>query len=199
MAIHLLDDETRRLGRWLHYAGALLTVLCATAGYALFLAPVLHEAANAEQQIAELSLLAENAPAIRENHRQVSHELEQVVEQIAQVRGRVPQDADAGTFLKAVAQIAGEEQLTIKQFRPETPVTRSGYVEIEVSLKGEGSFASICTFFDRLSRLPRLSKVKSLTLSAHSDSAEYPMEATLIIYSGLRDPEPGARKEVGHG
>jgi hypothetical protein len=57
---------------------------------------------------------------------------------------------------------------------------------MEVTLKGTGSFASICSFVDRLAKLRRLSKVKNLTLSAGDDSNNYPMTATLVIYFGLQ-------------
>jgi hypothetical protein len=60
---------------------------------------------------------------------------------------------------------------------------------MQVTLKGAGSYASICTFFDRLAKLKRLSKVRNLTVSAEGDAAEYPVTATLVIYFALRSKE----------
>jgi hypothetical protein len=53
-------------------------------------------------------------------------------------------------------------------------------------LKGQGSYASICAFIDKLSKLNRLSKVRDLKLQAADGASEYPMTATLIIYFGLQ-------------
>jgi hypothetical protein len=71
---------------------------------------------------------------------------------------------------------------------------------MEVMLDGKGSFASICAFFDRLSKIKRLSKVKDIAISAHGQSDDYPMKATLIIYFGLHsDRAKTARKGVARG
>jgi Tfp pilus assembly protein PilO len=142
----------------------------------------------------ELELLIENAPVMREQHRKVTDKLDEVTSRIAKVQGRVPRDADAGAFLKQVTELASAEQFAIKDFTPDKPHERNGYAEMQVTLKGSGSYASICRFMDRLSKLKRLSKVKDLSLSAGGDASEYPMTATLVIYFGLRGKEAGAAK-----
>jgi hypothetical protein len=66
---------------------------------------------------------------------------------------------------------------------------------MEVTLKGQGSFASICSFVDQLARLKRLSKVKNLTLSASDSPSEYPMTATLVIYFALQGKDAPSPQE----
>jgi Tfp pilus assembly protein PilO len=189
-----IDDELRRFGRLLHYAGLLATVLCAVAGYSFLHAPLLEAIASTTARIVELKLLNQNAPITRVQHRKVSEKLNEVTTRIAEVQGRVPREADPGTFLKEVTQLASEEQFAIKDFTPDKPQDRNGYAEMHVTLKGVGSYASICRFVDRLSKLKRLSKVNDLKLSAEGDASEYPMTATLIIYFGLRGKEAGPSK-----
>jgi type IV pilus assembly protein PilO len=184
--MHILDDDLRRFGRLLHYAGVLATVLCAAAGYSLLHAPTYNSIADTSARIEELKLLVRNAPMMREQHQKVAQKLDQVTTRITDLKARVPRDADAGEFLKELTQLATAENLVIKDFTPGKPESRNGYAEMHVTLKGAGSYASICTFVDRLSKLKRLSKVKDLTVSAEGDSNEYPMTATLIIYFGLR-------------
>jgi Tfp pilus assembly protein PilO len=190
----IIDCETRRFGRLLHYAGVLVAVVCATAGYSLLHAPTVEEIDQITTRINELKLSAENAPMIRQQHGKVSQTLHEVTTRIAEIQRRVPRDADAGEFLKEVTRLAGEERLAIKDFRPEHPEQRDGYAQLQVTLKGAGSYASICTFIDRLAKLKRLSKIKDLTLTAGDGSTEYPMTATLVIYFGLRgkDAKPAA-------
>jgi Tfp pilus assembly protein PilO len=136
-----------------------------------------------------LRLSVKNAPVIREQHRNVSQKLHEVTTRIAKVQRRVPQEADAGEFLKEVTRLAGTEQLSIKDFHPLQPEDRNGYAQLQVTLKGSGSYASICTFVDKLAKLNRLSKIKDLSLTAGDESTEYPMTATLVIYFGLRGKE----------
>lgn len=185
----VFDEELRRFGRLLHYVGLLAAVLCAAAGYSLLHAPSVLAVASTSAKIMELEKLIENAPLMRQQHRQVAQKLQEVTTRIAKVQARVPRDADAGEFLKEVTQLASEEQFAIKGFTPDKPRQHHGYAELHVMLKGSGSYASICRFLDRLSKLERLSKVKDLTLSAEGDASEYPMTATLVIYFGLRGKE----------
>jgi hypothetical protein len=200
----IIDDETRRFGRILHYSGVLAGVVCATVAYSLVHAPTAKIIANTGLRIDELALSVENAPLIREQHRKVSQSLHEVEARIAAVRRRVPRHADGGAFLREVAQIADTEKLAIKDFQPATPTAKAGYAEMQVTLKGQGSYASICAFIDKLNKLTRLSKVRDLKLSAADGAAEYPMTATLIIYFGLQgndvvvrgSPDPAPRGTV---
>jgi Tfp pilus assembly protein PilO len=192
--MHVIDEELRRFGRLLHYAGVLATVICAAAGYSLVHAPSIDAVADTSARIQELSLLIENAPIMREQHQKVSRTLNQVTATIADIQRRVPRDADAGEFLKEVTRLASAESLAIKDFTPDKAVNRNGYAEMQVTLKGNGSYASICRFVDRLAKLKRLSKVKDLTVSAEGNANEYPMTATLVIYFGLRGKDTPATK-----
>jgi Tfp pilus assembly protein PilO len=199
MAQHVLDDDLRRFGRLLHYGGVLLTVVCATAAYSLLYAPTVKAIFDTSTHIEEVILSVKNAPLIRAQHEKISTKLGEVERRIADVQNRVPADADAGQFLKEVTRIASEEQLSIRNFQPEKPAEKKGYAELEVTLKGEGTFASICRFFDRLTKLSRLSKVKSLTVTAMDGTDEYPMSATLIIYFGIKPTADGSSEGVRRG
>ena len=197
--MYVIDDDTRRFGRLLHYAGLLATVVCATAGYSLMHATTIEAVADTSARIQELMLSGQNAPIIREQHGKVSQTLREVTTRIAEVQRRVPRSADAGDFLKQVSQLASAEQLTIKDFHPEKPENKGGYAEMQVTLKGAGSFASICTFVERLDKLKRLSKVKDLTLSAGDNASQYPMTATLVIYFGLQGKDAKSAQEGRRG
>jgi Tfp pilus assembly protein PilO len=199
MTMHIIDDETRRFGRVLHYAGILATVLCATAVYSLLHAPTTHAVAETSVRIEEVLLSVQNAPIIRQQHRKVSDTLADVTSRIAEVQRRVPREADAGAFLKEVTQIASAENLAIKDFQPQKPTNQSGYAEMQVALKGQGSFESICTFIDRLSKMKRLSKVKDLAVSAADGTTEYPMTATLVIYFALQRDDAKPAQEDRRG
>jgi Tfp pilus assembly protein PilO len=198
-AMQVIDEQTRRFGRLLHYAGVLVMVVCTTAGYSFLHAPAVNSIVETSNRIEELMLSVQNAPIIRDQHRLVSAKLEAVTTRIAKVQRSVPQAADEGEFLHQVTQLASEEKLAIKEYHPEKPEVKSGYAEMQVTLKGEGSFASICTFVDHLNRLDRLSKIKDLTLSSETDGTEYPMTATLVIYFGLTgsDAEPAQEGRSG--
>ena len=196
--MHVIDDETRRFGRLLHYAGVLITVLCASAGYSFLHAPAVREIGETSARIDELLQSVRNRPVMREQHRVVSDKLREVTTRIANVQRRVPRDADGVGFLNAV-QLAKDGELSIKDFQQEKPEIKNGYAEMQVTMRGQGNFGSICSFVDRLNKLTRLSKIKDLTLSAGDDAAGYPMTATLVIYFGLRGKDAATAQEGRSG
>jgi Tfp pilus assembly protein PilO len=197
--VHVIDDNTRRFGRLLHYAGVLATVVCAAVAYSSLHAPALREIAETSVRIDDLLASVHNGPVTREQHRIASEKLHEVTTRIADLQRRVPRDADAGTFLKEVTQLAHDGKLAIKDFHPEKPEAKSGYGEMQVTLKGQGSFGSICSFIDQLTKLTRLSKIKDLTVTVGESATEYPMTATLVIYFGLRGSDEASAREGRSG
>ena len=151
--------------------------------------------------IDELKQSVQNAPVIRREHEQASQNLQAVTQRLQKLRSgcrRTPRRGNSSDkSRKSPRSSTSPSAIFNRRERP----TRDGYAEMEVALTGKGSFESIAAFFDRLSRLPRLSKVKSLTLSTGSTPNEYPMKATLVIYFGLQDADTktAARKGVRRG
>jgi Tfp pilus assembly protein PilO len=196
---NILDGEIRRFGRILHYAGLLAVVASVTASYSLLHAPLLRKIERTNAEIDELALSIQNASAARDQHQKVSERLSAAKQQIATVRKRVPQDPDSAHFMDEVSRIATEENLSIKDYKPERTIVKDGYAQLEVTLTGRGNYASICAFFNRIANLTRLSKLQSLTLTASGNATEYPITATMIIYYGLRGKEERSTKEVKRG
>ena len=185
----VLDEDTRRIGRMLHYGGLLVAVVCGTIAYSVAYAPTTKGIVDTSALIDELRQSVQNGPVMRREHEKAAQELRKVTQRLETLRQRVPSDAEAGEFLRQVTQIAAGQHLAISDFQPEKTTDKDGYVEMEVTLSGTGSYRGICSFFDELSKLPRLSKVKNLTLSAGSTPDEYPMKATLVIYFGLESSD----------
>lgn len=188
----VLDVETRRFGRLLHSAGAVVAALCGVIGFTYIYAPTESSIMQRAASIEELNLSVQNAPAVRSEHEKLVERLEDLQRSTATLKQRVPQDANAGTFLRDVSTTARNEELAISNFRPEKPVDREGFTEMEVTLTGKGSYKSICTFFDRLAGLSRLSKVQDLSVSTEETEDQLSMTATLIIYFGLRSSDKPA-------
>jgi Tfp pilus assembly protein PilO len=197
--MYIIDEQTRRFGRLLHYAGVLITVVSVSTGFSLLHAPAVQAITETSNRIDELMLSVQNAPAIRQQHQVISNKLHEVTTRIANVQRRVPREADSSEFINQVTQIADEENVAIKEFTPGRPETKNGYGELQVTLKSEGSFGSICTFVDHLSKLSRLSKIKDLTLTSETDATEYPMTATLVIYFGIRGSDSESAPEGRNG
>lgn len=200
MASHVLDSETLKFGRLLHYAGVAIALVCGAVGYAWFYSSIDTQIFDAVVRIDELSLSRQNAATIRQEHERLSKRLHEIGVQYEGLQQRVPLNAEAGSFLKYVSDIAREEDLVISNFQPASSVAGDGYTAMEVLLDGQGSFKSICSFFDRLAKIQRLSKVKNLTVKVEQQSETYPMQATIVIYFGLdNEATVTTHKETTHG
>jgi Tfp pilus assembly protein PilO len=197
--VHAIDPETRRFGRLLHYAGLLITVVTTAVGYSYLHVPAVREIAETSARIDDLLLSVQNARAMREQHRIESEKLNNVTQRIANLQRRVPREANHGEFLTEVSKLASSGLLSIKDFQPGKPEAKAGYSEMQVTLRGQGTFGGICAFLDRLTKLTRLSKLKDLTVSATDDGSQYPMTATLVIYFGLRGKDATTAQEGRSG
>jgi Tfp pilus assembly protein PilO len=182
----ILDDETLRFGRLLHYAGLAIVLVAGAAAYNWLYAPLEKTILDTEMKIDELVVSGQNAEAIRRKHESLSSQLKDIETRYSALEERVPLNAEAGGFLKHVSEIAQEEELAISNFQPFQPVDGNGFTAMEVMLDGKGTFKSICSFFERLSKIQRLSKVIDLTVSVDPLNDEYPMKATIVIYYGLK-------------
>lgn len=200
MSSPVIDDELLRIGRLLHYAGLAIVLVVGATAYNWFYAPVERVMLDAQMKIDALAISSRNAPVIRHEHERLSSHLQEIEARYAAIESRVPLNAEAGNFLKQISEIARQEQLEISSFQPAQSIQGNGYAAMEVMLDGKGNYKSICAFFDRLSKLQRLSKVKDLTISVDPQSDIYPMKATIVIYFGLQvDDLAPAEGEVRRG
>lgn len=187
MSSPAFDDETLRFGRLLHYAGLAIVLVAVALAYHWFYSPVEAEILDAAMQIDALNVAQKNAGVILHEHERLTSHLQEIEARYSALEQRVPLNAEAGSFLKHISELAGEEQVEISNYQPADVMTPgNGYAAMEVMLDGKGNFQSICRFFDRLSKIQRLSKVKDLSVSVDPLSEAYPMKATIIIYFGLK-------------
>jgi Tfp pilus assembly protein PilO len=195
----VLDPEIRRFGWVLHSAGFTVTLLCGVIGYTWVYERAETNMVQLAASIRELRTSVQSASEVRHTHEELSKRLEDLRTRMDTLQRRVPHDADAGKFLREVSTIARDESLDISNFEPDKAVSREGFMEMEVTLTGQGDFKSICSFLDRLNKLSRLSKVKDLSISTSGTEEMLPMKATLVIYFGLRGPTKPSPKEVQNG
>ena len=200
MSSPVLDAETLRFGRLLHYVGLAIVLVLAATTYHWFYTPMEVDILDTEMRIDALVVAGQNAAAIRREHARLSSLFQEIEARYSALENRVPLNAEAGGFLKHVSEIAQEERLVITNFQPSQSVKGDGYTAMEVMLDGKGSFKSICSFFERLSKIQRLSKVKNLSVSVDPQSDDYPMKATIVIYYGLKGNEAATSgEEVSRG
>lgn len=190
--LYVHDNATRRFGRFVHCAGALLTLGSAVAAYVVFYAPKTEATEETKHRIAELELALDRAPAIQREHTQLSERLREMEERIESLHRRVPQEARDSEFLSSLTTLAEEVGVEFTDLAPSLPQKKPGYSQMEIAISGRAGYESLCRFLDGIGRLPRLVKVLGLNVRHDSNGAGvYPVTVRLAIYYGAHGPTTG--------
>jgi Tfp pilus assembly protein PilO len=185
MSRNILDEETTRFGRLLHYLGLLIAVVIGTAVYSYAHAPLVKSIVHTTGRIDELRQSLKNTSGAYEERERLLSKVRESKDRIKAVYQRVPAEADTAPFLKELSSIAQDERIRLSEYRPGAATVKEGYSQMEIALSGEGSYPAICSFFHRLAELPRLSKIKTLTIQTSPGAVTYPVSATIVIYYDL--------------
>jgi type IV pilus assembly protein PilO len=124
-------------------------------------------------------------------------ELEQRLESLRQV---LPEEKDVADILRRIQGLAAKSNLTIRGFQPGQPVQQKLYQEIPYKVQAEGTYHNLATFFDQVSKFPRIINISGISINAKNPPspnativAEY--VATTFV---LQDGSPAAKKGGGN-
>jgi Tfp pilus assembly protein PilO len=110
------------------------------------------------------------------------------------IRKRIPDEPQGAEFLRLLTSSADQEGVKILNFRTGAPAPQEGLSKLTLELTLEGDYPNLCGFFDRLARIPRVATVDKLNLEGLTESSQYPVEMTLVLYFGMRTAGGAARR-----
>jgi type IV pilus assembly protein PilO len=90
-------------------------------------------------------------------------ELEQRLENLRQV---LPEEKDVADILRRIQGLAAKSNLTIRGFQPGKPVQQKLYQEIPYKVVAEGTYHNLASFFDQVSRFPRIINISGISITA---------------------------------
>ena len=77
----------------------------------------------------------------------------------------LPNAREIPNLITSISTLAQESGLEINLFQPKAEVAMDFYAQIPVEMKVTGKYNQIGTFFDKLSKLPRIINIENLTLT----------------------------------
>jgi type IV pilus assembly protein PilO len=89
--------------------------------------------------------------------------LEQRLESLRQV---LPEEKDVADILRRIQGLATKSNLTIQRFQPGKVVQQKLYAEIPYKLQAEGTYHNLGSFFDQISKFPRIINISDVVLRA---------------------------------
>jgi Tfp pilus assembly protein PilO len=185
-------DKHLRWTRWLIHGTGVLSLVAAGLIYHLVVSSLIAQQREKNKtEIAQLEGFLDQAEETRHEHEQRRKELAELERDAETMRQRIPDQPREAEFLRHVTHAAEEEKLRILKYERGRVTEKKTHSEFEIRVLGEGNYASICGFLDRLADLSRVATVQKMYVTATDPSKDYPLDITLTLYYGARSGRRG--------
>ena len=159
----------------------IVVILVAILGiyWQVFYKPVLTDIRTIEPELNQLkSELAAKKVIVKEKSRYLA-ELEQTRAKLYIALKQLPDKSEIPTLLENVSSLGTAAGLEFKLFKPLPEVAKNFFAEIPVDIQVEGKYRDIVTFFNNVSKMPRIVNILDIsTGTPKKDPAGGTMVAT---------------------
>lgn len=156
-----------------------------------------------EQQLQLQRKLAE-VRSVASNEERVKQEIEALERKLAVALRQLPDEKELPVLLTDITSLGKNAGLDFKAFRPQPEFQRDFYAEVPIELEFTGEFHDIATFFDEVSRLPRIVNIGELDIQIEREGSQATTlkvegNATTFrfVEGGSEAPEAAAGKGKG--
>jgi type IV pilus assembly protein PilO len=117
-----------------------------------------------QRKLAEVRTVAGNEEAVKQEIVALEKKLDVALRQL-------PDSKELPVLLTDITSLGKNAGLEFKAFRPKEETKRDFYAEVPIDIEFIGDFHDIATFFDEVSRLPRIVNVGSLDVAIASENS----------------------------
>lgn len=110
----------------------------------------------------QLKGIASDLPKFRE-------EVQKLEERLKEALVKLPNKSEIPSFLLDVSNQGKEVGLEFALFKPKSEVRKGLYAEVPVDVKVRGTYHELGTFFDRVSKLPRIVNIRDIKVGGAKD------------------------------
>ncbi len=104
--------------------------------------------------------------------KKIEAELVALNAQLKSLEAIIPLRKETADILKQIQALAYDSQLELIRYAPQGEVQRDFYSELPIPIEITGNYHNLGTFFDRLSRFPRLFTVERFQIRALRDQTD---------------------------
>lgn len=144
----------------------LLVLIVAIVGlyWQFFYRPVQAEIKAIEPELNQLKAeLAAKKEIVKEKDRYIA-ELEQTRAKLYIALKQLPDKSEIPTLLENVSSLGTAAGLQFKLFKPMPEVAKNFYAEIPVDIQVDGKYRDVVTFFDSVSKMPRIVNIVDIKM-----------------------------------
>jgi len=117
-----------------------------------------------QRKLAEVRTVAGNEEAVKQEISELERKLEVALRQL-------PDSKELPVLLTDITSLGKNAGLEFKAFRPKEETKRDFYAEVPIDIEFVGDFHDIASFFDEISRLPRIVNIDALDVAIASESS----------------------------
>jgi type IV pilus assembly protein PilO len=108
----------------------------------------------------------------------------------------LPEQKDVADILRRVQGLATESSLAIQRFTPQEPKQETMYAALPFKIRAEGTYHSLGSFLDRISKFPRIINVSEISIKPRqvqdaTASIEAECVATTFVLQESKAPAAG--------
>lgn len=156
------------------YRIALLPVIAVVVGglytWGLYL-PKAEELESVRGEQLQLQRRLNEVRAVAANVGKFEEEIAALERKLKVALRQLPDSKELPVLLTDVNTLGKNAGLEIKAFRPGNEVKRDFYAEVPIEIEFVGRFHDVATFFDQVSKLPRIVNVSQLAIKIDEESA----------------------------
>ncbi len=189
---HDVNDRKLMLLGWMFHLGGLLTIVLGACGYQFVITGLItHQQSANAAEIARIESLLNTDRNVGREFAALQQSLERLEASAEAARQRIPETPEESEFLAQISAAAREKGLSIENFTRLAVSDLGTHSQLQIRLTGEGDYASICGFFEKMAGFSRVATVSNMRMSIPANSEIYPLDMTLTLYFGARAPQGG--------
>jgi type IV pilus assembly protein PilO len=163
-------------------AGIAVLALGALAAYFyVYEAPVREEIAGKRRQLEALHAEINRGRAIAQKLQDFQGEVVELEARLDGLKAVLPEQKDVGDLLRRIQTLATQSNLDIRGFKPQAVVNKQMHAEWPISLELEGTYHDLGTFFDRVSKVPRIINISNIAVKGRDARATRDTERSATI------------------
>ncbi len=105
----------------------------------------------------------------------------------------LPDKDEIPSLLSGITRVGKEAGLVFLTFNPKKAVKKGFYAQIPMSIKVVGTYHNVATFFDSVSRLPRVVNIENINMKSGGGGGKLTTTCTAVTYKFI-DEKPKKKK-----
>lgn len=156
---------------WQRYAVMFgISIIVVVLFYFVVITEKVETIAKLDQNLANIEQEVTSNQSIERNHKILKENIEKLEAAKQEASKLLPGEKEIPELLEQVSNLGTQTGLEFLTFKPQAEMMREFYAEVPVSVEVTGKFHDVLSFFDEISRLPRIVTIGDIKIQNIAES-----------------------------